>query len=433
MRRPSAFSVVAVGVAVWAIGASYWRLGDPARLPDEPTYVATGWRYLHWSSTSGRIRTHVSNFEHPPLAKILFGAAQVIVGHKSVTASRTVAATCTLAAALVVGLWLARARGRWTGLLAAALVVLVPTPIAPQHTDFGRAAMLDPVASAFMIASVVLAWFWFAARGRRGWVAAAATGIAVGLAAASKENGFLGAVGPVLLGLLLPDRAAVRRWVRVAQAAVALVGAVGAFVLSYTGLGNTWEHIRYLLNFQLAARAHGHTVVVDGRLTEHPPWWANLWFAWHSLGPAVAIALLVPAAVAVAWRHDRLVLWALAALAAPFAFHCFIAGNALPFYWVMWMPAVYALSALGVAELAGMTGRALHRLGRVDGGGRRARAATAPGPRAPAGLTRGLEAYRWGIDRPRGSGRAPHGGGRIAARVRGDVTSHDARPSVGRR
>lgn len=417
VRRPTAFAVVAVGVAIWAVGASYWRIGAAPRLGDESTYVAAGWRYLHWSSTPAHIRAHYANFEHPPLAKILFGVAQVLTGHVSVTASRAVAATCTMAAAIALAVWLARTGGRWTGLLAGALVVLVPTPIAPQHTNFGRAAMLDPVASAFMIASVVLAWFWFTARDRRAWILAAATGLAIGLATASKENGFLGAVGPVLLGLLLPDRSGTRRRVRAAQLGAASVVAGGVFMLSYTGLGNRWEHIGHLLRFQLDARAQGHTVMVRGVLTEHPPWWANLWFAWHSLGAGVAIALLVAVLAAVVLRRDRLVWWCLAALVAPIVFHCFVAGNALPFYWVMWMPALYALAALGIAELARLVNRAPGRLGRVDGGDRRARAAAAPGPRAPAGLPRGLEAYRWGIDRPRGSGRAPHGGGHIAAQV----------------
>ena len=45
------------------------------------------------------------NFEHPPLAKYLFGLAQLVVGHSDITADRVVAAICTLLTAVVAG-WL---------------------------------------------------------------------------------------------------------------------------------------------------------------------------------------------------------------------------------------------------------------------------------------------------------------------------------------
>lgn len=96
-----------------------------------------------------------------------------------------------------------------------------------------------------------------------------------------------------------------------------------------------------------------HLIGYAGRVTAHPAWWANLWFAWHSLGPRLVSTILASAAVAVIVRRDRLVAWCLAALAEPFVFHCVIAGNALPFYWVLWMPAVIALSAVGIRELVG--------------------------------------------------------------------------------
>src|SRR5882757_5399380 len=194
-RKPvTALRVIFPAVLLWAVFESYWRLSVPPMLFDEGTYQGAGWHYLHWSDAAPH--DYRSNFEHPPLAKLLFGVAQDLAGHPSVTAARAVAASCTLAAGLVLGLWLWRVAGPWVGLLAGAAQVLVPTVIVPQVTSLGRDAMLDPVAAALMIGSVAAAWFWFRAPGTRAWSLAALTGIAVGLAAAGKENGFLGAVGP---------------------------------------------------------------------------------------------------------------------------------------------------------------------------------------------------------------------------------------------
>jgi hypothetical protein len=101
-----------------------WRFGFPAVASDEPTYSVAAWRYIHGDHAlppSGGA-TNAHNFEHPPLAKLLFGLAQLPAGHPSIPADRLVAATCTLATALIIGVWIGHAAGRWTGLLAAMLV-----------------------------------------------------------------------------------------------------------------------------------------------------------------------------------------------------------------------------------------------------------------------------------------------------------------------
>jgi hypothetical protein len=184
--------------------------------------------------------------------------------------------------------------------------------------------------------------------GRDAWRWAIGTGIAVGLAAASKENGFLGAVGPVALGFCLGYRS---KHHRIRQTALAAAAALTTFAATYLPLGNPLALTDYLIRFQLDQRNKGHLVGYAGRVDEHPRWWANLWFAWHSLGEPVSIVLIATATAAVVLRRDRLTAWCLAALAAPVVFHCFLAGNTLPFYWVMWMPALYALAALGTDEL----------------------------------------------------------------------------------
>lgn len=348
-RRASLFLPTALLVISWALVHNFARLAVPPTGIDEPTYTTMGWRYLHWGSVSPTVRAH-SNFRHPPLAKLLFGLAEDFAGHPSLTAARAVSATCTVGTGIVLAWWLGRAAGRWVGLVACAMVTLLPMTVMPLATSFGRTAFLDPVAELFMVCSLAAAWWWHRSSGRQSWVLATATGAATGLAAASKENGFLGAIGVVLLAVAWAARG--ERVGRAAQAGLAAVVSAAVFAASYLPLANPVNRIPFLFHFQWRQSEGGHLVGYAGRVSPHPAWWANLWFAWHGLGPWLGCVLLGTAAVAIAVRHDRVVAWCLAALAGPFVFHCFIAGNALPFYWVMWMPALFALSALGIGELA---------------------------------------------------------------------------------
>ena len=98
-------------------------------------------------------------------------------------------AAATALTAVVAGIWLARLAGRWPGLLAAGLLTVLPQPAGGSDGRFGRFAMLDPLATLFMVVSVVLAWEWSRSSGRRAWVLAVWTGGAVALAAGAKENG----------------------------------------------------------------------------------------------------------------------------------------------------------------------------------------------------------------------------------------------------
>ena len=355
------FSIVLVFLA--ALFQNFYHLSVGADMSDEMTYADMGWRYVHWGSVSTAAQASgQSNFEHPPLAKMLFGAAQTLLGQPSITGARAVSAACTVLAAMVLAWWLGRVADRCIGLLAGGMLALLPMAVDPLLTRFDRSAMLDPVAEVFMLGSVVLAWFWFRSTGRRGWGLALLAGVSIGLATASKENGFLGAVGPIALGVVLAVRsggqAGGRFWARVAQAAAASVAAVLVFVACYLPFGNVFGRIDFLVRFGSTHAAAGHTVGYAGRVTAHPEWWANLWFAGKGLGMALSWVLVVTALLAVVLRHDRLVGWCVAALVGPFVFHCLLAGVVLPFYWVMWMPALIALSALGIGAIASLGKRA---------------------------------------------------------------------------
>lgn len=340
--------------AVWALYANVWRFRFPAVAADEPTYAVAAWRYIHGDHALPPAggTTNLHNFEHPPLAKLLFGVAQLPVGHPSLPADRLVAAGCTLLTALIIGIWVGRTVQRWAGLLAGMLIAVLPMQVPNLDLRFGSYGMLDPVAEMFMACSVVCAWLWFQRRGKASWAWTVATGVSVGLAAASKENGFLALPGVVLLGVLLATRSR-QLLLRIAQAAAAVVVSVLAFGACYLSLGHPVAALRFMFAFQWRHSRSGHFVDVAGALTPHPPWWSFLWFAAHGLGWVVGVASLVACAAAVVLRHDRLVGWCLAALVGPLVFHTLVAGVVLPYYWVMWTPAWLALTAVGVHDLSG--------------------------------------------------------------------------------
>ena len=367
-RRFDLFGAAALIAGAWALYANLWRFSFPSVAADEPTYSVAGWRYVHGDNAVPPLdgSTNAHNFEHPPLAKYLYGLAEVVVGHPSIPADRVVAGCCTLGAALLVGLWVGRNAGRWTGLVAGALVALLPMRVGYLQMRFTRYALLDPVAEFFMVASVVVAWRWCHRSGRVGWLWAAATGAFIGLATAAKENGLLAGVGVVLVGIVMNARHLRELARRVGQAALAGVAALFVFLASYLPLGHPMAALRFLIHFQSHQSSVGHLVGVAGRFTAHPPWWAFLWFAWHGLGGVVAVTSLVCCAAAVVMRRDRLVVWCAAALAGPLIFHMFFAGVVLPFYWVMWAPAYLALVSLGVAEITKLIRRRQYLL-RVAG------------------------------------------------------------------
>jgi len=355
----SLFWPACAAVLVWAVFQNFYQLGTPNVLFDEPTYANAAWLYRtgHVGAPLAVTRTSHpfdrTNFQHPPLAKWFFGIAQSVVGHPSVTADRVVAALATLLTGAVIALWIGRAAGRWTGLLAGAMTVLLPETTGDSLLRFGRYGFLDPVAGLFVAIYLLLLWEWFTSSRRRAWLLAAASGVAIGGAAASKETGILAAVVPVLVVIAAAGREPRLYGQRLGQAALALGTCLGTFLLTYAPFGSPLQRIIYLIKFQSWHGSAGQLAGFAGRVSSHPPWWATLWFAAHGLGAAVTVFCLCFAAIACALRRDRLVLFCLAALAGPVIFHCFIVGVAQSFYWTPWVPPLFALAALGLAEAAG--------------------------------------------------------------------------------
>ena len=355
------FAGASVLIGLWAVFQNFYKIGVAPILADEPVYIAAAQRYWTgdlWPLRSPKAANYLGatpdNFEHPPLVKYLFAIAQWLDdAPHSLAAPRATSALATLLAAGLAAVWVGRIAGKWTGLLAGALLTVIPETAGGSLGRFDRFAMLDPIASAFMVLSVVLAWYWSRRTGRAAWGWAAGTGIAIGLASGSKENGFLGAVGPVLLIVVLPLIRRDRREIlgRVGQAAVAIVFALGTFVSLYIPFAHPIGRIRYLIAFQTNQSSGGHLIGFAGQVSAFPPWWANFWFAGHNYGSVLSGFLIVAVLCALVLRRDRLVGWCAAAMVCPIIFHCFIANVALGFYWVLWTPMILILAALGAAEV----------------------------------------------------------------------------------
>ena len=345
------FQGVGVLLGLWAIFLSFFRIGVPQVLWDEPIYALAGWRYVHGETFApgqgGSLGEFADNFEHPPFAKYLFGLSEVVAGGQSITATRVVAALACLATAALIGWWLARRYDRWTGLAAAAVVAITPLVVPPSVVRFGRLGMLDSVAGMLLVASLLLAWRWSTRTGRDALRWAIAAGVVAGLATSAKESGFLVLLGPVLLTMWQARRSLRQLRDRLLQSAVMAVVAVGTFIATYLPVGHPFARIDYLWTFQTRHSRLGHPVVVAGRSMTHPPWWANLWFAWNGLGALLAILLAVGVLAALALNRDRVVAFWGAALVGPIVFFFFVADVALPFYWVMWVPLAMAVSVTG--------------------------------------------------------------------------------------
>lgn len=354
-RHAWAFTAVSATAIVAALYENLHGLALVNVLADEKTYAHVGWRLVHWSSLRLDAQTMGNgNFEHPPFGKVVMGAAELIAGHESILAARYLAVSAGLLTALVAGLWIGRVRGCWAGLATAAAIALVPLSVSPQETRFSRDAMLDMVAMPLAVTAVSLAWGWVRTRGLRSWVLAAGAGVSAGLATASRETAFLCLVAPAVVAVCWSMGSWSLLGTRLLQAVVASATAVGVFVATYLPFGSPLARIRYLWDFQSRQSHVGHRVGLDGIVTDHPPWWADLWFASQGIGGVVSLLVVIGMVCAVGvmvLRRDRLVLWLVTALIGPFVFHSFVAGVTLPFYWALWAPLAITVAVVGFAEV----------------------------------------------------------------------------------
>ena len=328
-------------VALLSGFAHLHRLGATTALLDELTYQRSGVDALGGTATAPA---------QPYLARLLFGAAQAVLG-EGLPAARAVSAVASIATGLVLVALGRRMAGWWAGIGAFALWSVLPQATrAPDGSltmvKLGRSALLEPVMALFVVLAVLAGLRW-AASGR--WPDAAWTGVALGAAVASKPTAAL--VAPVLAGVVAVSRGATRR--TVVQTATASVAAVATFLLTYLPLGaEAPEALRFLVAYQGQEHAAaGHPVIVAGEVHPRAPWWSFAWWQWRSTGSAALAALLAAAVAAVALLPRRDVRATAAAAAVPFLALSALARFGLPHYVHLWQPLLALLAGVGVTAL----------------------------------------------------------------------------------
>ena len=176
-------------LAVLSLGAyvAFFRLGIGDWAVDEAIYSSVGLLYVSANDFS-------TNQEHPFLVKYILGVSQIVLGSEEAGAVRIPAATAALLTGLVLFAFARRVAGYWTGVLALALWTISPLVLV-----FGRKATLEIFLAFFATLALYLGWRWAETRS---WWFAAFTGVALGLATASKIVGVLFLPAIPLVGLL---------------------------------------------------------------------------------------------------------------------------------------------------------------------------------------------------------------------------------------
>ncbi len=310
MRRAAAVALAALALA--HLGLALGIAVSHSATFDEVVYPAAGWSYL-------TTRDYRMNPEHPPLLKLVSGAAWVGLGPDVETVPgwvegnqwrfgraalydgdrdphalllRARAAIAVLSAGLVAltGIVAWRLAGPAAGVAAAALVAFDPLVLAHgalATTDLGAAAL-------YFAAAIALP----GAVERGGAGRTALGGLLVGLALAAKYS----ALPLVLLPFALA--ALVRGGARTRLRRAAAVLAVAAVTVAATYLGS--DPLGYLRGLGMLALhdAVGHPAFAFGRYADHGLWW---FFpaAWAVKTPLPILLASAAGVVAVAARRRR--------------------------------------------------------------------------------------------------------------------------------
>lgn len=348
MTRPAAASAPApprngvpalVAVGVLGLFSAFWRLGRSDWKLDEDAYAQAGWMLVHDGVDP--------NLGHPPFAKLLFGAAQVLFG-RNLVAVRTVSAIGFLVTMAVLFAFGRRAAGWWTGVVAAGLFAVLPRSmvvggwsVADLRID--RYGLLEAVAGTLVIVGLWSGWRWI---GAGGWRWALGTGAAIGLAGASKLNALVVLVPVVAVGL-----AYVWGRARLAAETAVLVGsAVVAFLLPFAVFGRrAFDQIDQTLRFPAERAKGGHLLVLGSDVYVRSPWWAHLKYQLDADGPLLVAALLVGLACVLLSRRRLVVVYLLAATLS-LVVTAMASPVALPHYRAIWTAPLLLLVAIGLTE-----------------------------------------------------------------------------------
>ena len=346
------YTGIVVGLA--ALWAGIWRISTTTMLNDEPHYVSAGAAYLDGNFTR--------NLEHPPVAKYLFGLAQVLLGD-GINSGRVVSALASVVIALVLWRLGSEMLGPVGGGVAAALWIALPRSVGSREVPtpgdrLERFAYLEPVTAMFMALAL---WFGWRLSRREAWPDAIGLGVAVGLAAGSKLAG-VAVAAPIGLYLL-----ATRGRRVIAPLGVAAVVSVATFFAAYAPFGRTAnEALSFMVRFQSNHARTGHNVFVRGESVRDPPWYTELWYHFDADGAWLTAAALALVCVAfVDPQRRRAVAYAFAAVAGIYLFLSLLPIQLRHYRYVVWPPLVLVLAA-GATSVFGRIPRPWRAVGAVS-------------------------------------------------------------------
>jgi hypothetical protein len=333
-----------------ALGISFIRANSTTG--DETLYIVAGYVCLHSGDFS-------VNSGHPPLSKLLAGAAASLVwdppyehdtnwrggvyrpldeffyadrafgtlderGELVTMVARVPGMLLGLALCLLCGLWAHRLWGREAGILALGLAVLDPNLLA-HSCVVGTDAPL----AFFLTLSLYLAWE-HARRPSRGLLVG--VGLSFGLALATKFSAVVLSPAIALLFLyayrVTEARSLARALGRTAAACAAVVGiALLVFVSSYGFVG--LDSLFFGMGSQLEHQSSGHPAFLLGEVSSEG-WWFYFPVAAFAKTPALTLVIVVAAMALWPFRAERRPLETLA-LVVPaalfFAFNLFLSVN----------------------------------------------------------------------------------------------------------
>jgi 4-amino-4-deoxy-L-arabinose transferase-like glycosyltransferase len=326
-------AVVLAAILLLATYTAFFRLGVEDWRTDEPYYSIAGLSYVQDGDFS-------INQEHPFLAKYILGVTQVVFGSSEAGVVRIPAATASLLTGLILFAFARRVEGYWVGVLALTLWT-----ISPLTLDSGRVARLEVFLIFFSTLALYLGWRWAETRS---WWFAGFSGVAVGLATASKLTGILFLPPILLVGLLKIGLS--RRLIF--QSVLLGLAAAATVLATYAPLGSAAPSaIRYMFEFQSQHNARGHEQKVNDVVYWFPPWWAHLWWQWELYGTLASLSLGVAVVLALV-RHRALEIYLLAAALVPFLILSFYVKVRLFYYFGVWQPPLILLLALVAGQLA---------------------------------------------------------------------------------
>lgn len=329
-RRRVAIEIAIVVLVAAVMG--FWSLDQANIGPDEPVYQSAGLSYALGDTSP--------NPEHPPVAKYLLGAWQLVFG-AGILSARALMGCVLVAASLVAYAWLRAAAGGSAALIGA---VMLATTHRVSGADFiDRQVLLDPFSVLFGMSALALLWQW---ERRRSPLLAIAAGTLMALAILSKATA---AVLLIAALACVPWRELRDGTVWRAIIAFAAAG-VAVCLLAYLPLGGIHALVE-MIERQSVHAQQGHPIVVAGEEHRYAPWYAVLWFGGEVVGWFALSTIAAWAGVAVLLRGRSRAVRMLALAAVATLVILSVSPVALPHYTGAWLWPLPLLAAVGVTAL----------------------------------------------------------------------------------